>query len=131
MTSQDASTNEPLGIARDIQAQAALVGFDWPEIKPVFDKIHEEIGEIQEALEEGTRDHARRELGDLLFAVVNLSRFLDADPSRELARATQRFRERFAKVKAELAREGRNLEDCTLEEMDAVWNRIKATERGS
>lgn len=128
MTSQDASTNEPLCVARDIQAQAALVGFDWPEIKPVFEKIHEEIGEIQDALEEGARDDARRELGDLLFAVVNLSRFLEADPSGELTLATQRFRERFAKVKAELAREGRKLEECSLEEMDAVWNRVKAAE---
>jgi uncharacterized protein YabN with tetrapyrrole methylase and pyrophosphatase domain len=125
-SSQSQSAKDPLRIARDIQAQAALVGFDWPEIKPVFEKIYEEIGEIQEALGQNRRDLAQRELGDLLFAVVNLSRFLDADPSRELDDATQRFVERFAKVKAELERDGRRLEDCSLEEMDDVWNRIKA-----
>ncbi|MFO7973176.1 MAG: MazG nucleotide pyrophosphohydrolase domain-containing protein [Candidatus Hydrogenedentota bacterium] len=128
LTSGVKSANDPLHVARDSQAQAALVGFDWPEIKPVFDKIHEEISEIQEALGDDRPDLARGELGDLLFAVVNLSRFLDADPSHELAEATQRFLERFGKVKAELERAGRKIEDCSLEEMDDVWNRIKADE---
>ncbi|HOD48594.1 MAG TPA: MazG nucleotide pyrophosphohydrolase domain-containing protein [Candidatus Hydrogenedentes bacterium] len=128
MSDQPQSANDPIGAAWDIQMHAARMGFDWPEISPVFEKIHEEIGEIKAALSEQRPDHARRELGDLLFAVVNLSRFLNADPGRELTHASQRFLERFAKMKKELERAGRAIEDCSLEEMDQAWNRVKAAE---
>ncbi len=123
-----AESNDALREAGAIQREAASTGFDWPEIAPVFDKIREELDEVCEAVQAGDAEQARRELGDLLFAVVNLSRFLDADPASELAGTTDRFRERFSRMRSELEGSGRVLEDCTLAEMDAVWDRMKAAE---
>ncbi|MBI2433550.1 MAG: hypothetical protein HYV26_11830 [Candidatus Hydrogenedentes bacterium] len=81
--------------------------------------------EIREAVAADDFDHARRELGDLLLITVNLARFLDTDPAEALRAATARFSARFSALKREVAREGRTVEACTLEELDAVWNRIK------
>lgn len=118
--------SDPLQQAWDIQRDAAAVGFDWPDIQGVFDKLHEEIAEIHEALARGDREHARHEVGDLLFSVVNLARFLSADPGEELRRTNERFTRRFDMVKTEIARTGRAVQDCTLRELDAVWDAIKA-----
>jgi ATP diphosphatase len=121
--------NDPLQNALEIQEDAARVGFDWPDIAPVFDKILEELDEVREALAHGEPGDARRELGDLLFAVVNLARFLNTDPSRELESTNQRFLARFGKVKDTLEQAGRRIEDCSLEEMDQAWQRVKDAER--
>lgn len=117
--------SDPLRDAHAIQAEAALKGFDWPDISGVFEKVQEEIGEIQEALEEGNLAHAKKELGDLLFAVVNLSRFLDAVPWEELHGANERFNERFVLLKADFDAQGRRMESCSLAELDLVWERVK------
>jgi len=101
------------------------MGFDWPDIAGVFEKVREELGEIEAALAAGDVPHARRELGDVMFAVVNLGRFLGADPAAELARTNRRFLRRFDLLKRYLREEGRRVEDCTLEELDAVWTRAK------
>lgn len=131
MTDQPRHVNDPLRGAYEIQKDAASLGFDWPDIAPVFDKILEELDEIRDALCDGAPNDARRELGDLLFAVVNLSRFLNADAARELDATNRRFLARFGKVKDELERAGRRIQDCSLEEMDQVWQRVKAAERSA
>ncbi len=108
-----------------IQQDAAGLGFDWPDISGVLDKTEEELGEIRAALADGDRDHARRELGDLLLAAVNLGRFLDIRPARALAEANQRFSRRFAALQKELRREGRDIQSCSLDELEAIWQRVK------
>jgi ATP diphosphatase len=129
VTAQSRLLNDPLQNAVEIQLDAARVGFDWPDIAPVFDKILEELDEIRDALAHGQPDDVRRELGDLLFAVVNLARFVNADPSRELEATNHRFLARFGKVRDALEQAGRRIEDCSLEEMDQVWQRVKNAER--
>lgn len=120
--------SDPLTEATIIQTDAAAVGFDWPDVTGVFDKLHEEIAEVREALARGDHEHARHEVGDLLFSVVNLARFLAANPGEELRRTNARFTRRFAMVNQELARTGRAIETCTLAELDSIWDKIK--ERG-
>lgn len=111
--------------AWNIQTKAASQGFDWSHVADVIDKVREELEEIQRALKRGDPDHARRELGDLLFAAVNLARFLEADPTQELLHANGRFTDRFAKLTVEVQRSGDDLAQCSIEELDAVWDRIK------
>ncbi len=121
-------TRDALAAACDAQRAAALVGFDWPDARGVFAKVEEEIGELREALDEGDIAHARTELGDLLFAVVNLSRFVPGDPGEELSRATARFERRFSLLREALVRQGRAIESCTLDELDLVWEEVKRLE---
>ena len=108
-----------------IQEEVSALGFDWPSIDGVFAKVREELGEIELAWTSGEHEHARRELGDLLFATVNLARFLKTDPRAELHRTNQRFMRRFSLLKELLQHEGRIVEECSLEELDAVWDRAK------
>ena len=114
-----------LGASRAIQSDASALGFDWPGVSGVLDKVREEVAEIEEAARAGDLEHARCELGDLLFATVNLARFLDGDPGEELHKANLRFVERFDMLKEEIAHEGRAIADCTLAELDVVWERVK------
>ena len=126
--------------AFQIQARASRVGFDWPQnregVHQVMDKVREEIGELTEAYgarqdESGAGEHdaARRhledEMGDVLFALVNLARFLKVNPEDTLRRATDRFADRFHFVEAEAARTGRTLQSMTLAEMDVLWEEAK------
>jgi len=101
------------------------LGFDWPDISGVFEKVHEELGEIADAWRNGDRDEAQRELGDVLFAIVNLARFLGTDPRKELRDANARFTERFEKLKKAVHEQGLVMRECTLEQLDAVWERVK------
>lgn len=110
------------------QTGAAAVGFDWPEVEGVLAKAREEVSEVEAACRQRDLPHARRELGDLLFTAVNLSRFLDADPAVELDLATERFRTRFAAVEAEFTEANRPMRECSLEELDAAWDRVKERE---
>lgn len=121
----DESSGDPLHESWLIQEEASGMGFDWPDVSGVFDKVHEELREIQEALAAGDAVHARRELGDVLFAVVNLGRFLGASPSGELHRTNVRFSRRFSLLREEMARDGRIMNECTLAELDEVWDRVK------
>ena len=116
-------------MARVIQEDASALGFDWPDITGVLDKVREETLEIEHALAKGDCEHARDELGDLLFSAVNLSRFLDADPCGALHRTTQRFQRRFALVKREFADKNLVMRDLPLEELDAAWERAKSHEK--
>ena len=108
-----------------IQAEAAAMGFDWPEVGGVLDKLAEELEEIRGALAEKDAAQAKRELGDLLLASVNLARFLGADPTRALAEATLRFENRFAALRAELEKTGATIESCTPGALEGLWRQVK------
>ena len=111
-----------------VQKKAARVGFDWDDVSGAFDKLDEESEELREAYRQGDPSHIREELGDLLFAVTNISRFLDVDPEDALNATTQKFINRFSYVEQSAAQEGRRLEDMTLAEMDALWEEAKTKE---
>ena len=127
--------------AYQIQARAARVGFDWPQSEAGFEqilaKVTEEIGELREALtlsparteskfnRPHTSEEIENELGDLLFSLVNLARFLKANPEDALRRATNRFIDRFHLVEAQATEKGRSLTDMTLAEMDELWDEAK------
>jgi nucleoside triphosphate diphosphatase len=114
--------------AAKLQRRAARVGFDWPAAKPIFDKIAEEIAELRDAMNEGA-DRIEDELGDLLFAVVNLARKLDRDPEQALRRACRKFDRRFRRVETLLAAEGKVPGSANLEEMETKWQWAKREER--
>lgn len=108
-----------------LQKRAARVGFDWPEIAQVVDKIAEEARELTEAAPEDRFE----EYGDLLFVMANLARHLDIDPEAALRAANDKFTRRFRFIEAALAAQGRRPGDSDLAEMDALWNAAKASER--
>jgi ATP diphosphatase len=114
--------------ALKLQQKASRVGFDWNDPKAVLAKIREEICEIEAALTEDDRAQAGAEVGDLLFAVVNLGRHLDADPEAVLRATNQKFERRFASIEAALAARGLTPVQSNLSEMDALWNAVKAEE---
>ena len=113
--------------AAKLQRRAARVGFDWPEVAPVFEKIEEEIAELRQAMNESA-DRIEDELGDLLFAVVNLARKLDRDPEQVLRRACRKFERRFRRVEALLAEDGRRPGSASLDDMEAKWQWAKREE---
>jgi MazG family protein len=106
--------------------KAAKVGFDWQDHEQIFDKIQEEIGELKEAMGGKTKDDISGEVGDLLFAVVNLARRIDVEPETALKTTNRKFRQRFMFIEDELKAAGRELTDASLEEMDELWNKAKA-----
>jgi uncharacterized protein YabN with tetrapyrrole methylase and pyrophosphatase domain len=110
------------------QDAVSATGFDWPDISGVLDKVAEELGEIRQALAEHNPEHARKELGDLLLATVNVARFLEANPAEELRRATNRLCGRVEKVRLLCAARGIDMQSCTLCELDALWNEVKSQE---
>jgi ATP diphosphatase len=121
------------GLTRAIKLQdkAAKVGFDWPSLRPVFDKLREELAELEEAVAQQREDRASisEELGDLLFVVANVARHLQIDPEAALRAANQKFVHRFGAVERSLAALGRTPAQSSLEEMDALWNEAKLSEK--
>ncbi|UWR16944.1 nucleoside triphosphate pyrophosphohydrolase [Sulfitobacter sp. M368] len=117
--------------AYKLQKRAARVGFDWPETTQVLDKIKEEAAELVEAQNELTPDQIEEEFGDLMFVMANLGRHLNLDPEAALRRANAKFTKRFEGVEAKLAAIGKTPAQSNLEEMDAMWNDIKADERAA
>jgi len=115
--------------AEKVTERAARVGFDWEVPAQVLGKIREELAETEEAIGLGDAGKIEEELGDLLFAVVNLARKLKVEPEVALRRATGKFSRRFRALEKVLQARGRKFEDCTLAEMDAVWDEVKAGER--
>jgi len=109
--------------AEKIQKKAAKVGFDWPTIDGALDKVKEETGEVLEALDR--QEGVKEELGDLLFAVVNVARFAGVDPEEALAGSCDKFISRFDYVEQAATEKGQLLKDMTLEEMDALWDEGK------
>jgi tetrapyrrole methylase family protein/MazG family protein len=107
------------------QKKASSVGFDWPDLAGVFDKIEEELLELRHAAAEESRERQQDELGDLLFAVVNASRFLKADPEEALAGTNRKFAARFKYIEEQLRISGRTFEQTDLLEMEAWWQEAK------
>ncbi len=114
--------------SRRIQEKAASVGFDWKEAKPIISKVYEELDEVKDAVEKKQQDQIEMELGDLIFAVVNLSRFYDVDPESALKKSTNKFIRRFNQIEKKIDESGGSIEDSDLETMDKIWNQIKETE---
>jgi len=114
--------------AQRLQQKASYAGFDWDKVEQVWDKIHEEILELKEAQSNNTKEHIAEEIGDVLFSVVNLARFLDIPAEDALRRTNKKFTDRFSQVEAELKKRGKMVEDSSLEEMDAIWNEAKQNE---
>jgi ATP diphosphatase len=115
--------------ALKLQQKAGKVGFDWNDPMAVLAKIREEADEIEAAIRAGERGHAAAEVGDLLFAVVNLARHLDADPEAVLRTTNRKFERRFASIERTLAARGKSPRESTLAEMDALWDEAKAAEK--
>lgn len=112
-----------------LQKRAARVGFDWPEIGQVVDKITEEANELAEARDKMTEAEVFEEFGDMLFVMANLARHLGIEPEEALRAANSKFTRRFNAVEAELRARGKQPEDSNLAEMDALWNQVKAAEK--
>ena len=109
-----------------IQEKASKVGFDWDDEKPVYDKILEEINELKTNITEGkSENEIESEFGDVLFSLVNYSRFLKINPEDALRRTIKKFRERFQKIEEYARNNQLELENMTLEEMDVIWNKSK------
>ena len=115
--------------ALKLQAKAGKVGFDWNDPLAVLAKIREEADEIEAELAAGNRAAAAAEVGDLLFAVVNLARHLDADPEATLRATNDKFERRFGAIERALAAVGKTPREATLKEMDALWDAAKAAEK--
>jgi nucleoside triphosphate diphosphatase len=115
--------------ALKLQNKAGQVGFDWNDPRAVLAKIREEANEIEAALDDMDRAHAATEVGDLLFAVVNLARHLEADPESVLRGTNLKFERRFASIERALASQGKKPQDATLAEMDALWDAAKEEEK--
>jgi MazG family protein len=111
--------------AQQIASRAAGVGFDWENPEQVLEKLHEELGEFQEARRHASHDEIEDELGDLLFVLVNLARFVKVDPEQALRRTNAKFRERFGYIERQLAERGRKLEDSNIAEMEELWQQAK------
>jgi ATP diphosphatase len=115
--------------ALKLQERAAKVGFDWSAPEPILDKIEEEVDELRVALREGDKSKVGDELGDLIFAVVNIGRHVKADPEQALRGTNTKFRRRFNHIETVLDAEGESLEAASLERMEEIWQAAKAIER--
>lgn len=115
--------------ALKLQERAAKVGFDWSEPAPILDKIEEEVAELREALRNDDKRAVADELGDLIFALVNIGRHVGADPEMALRGTNTKFRNRFSHIEETLAANGESIEEATLERMEELWQAAKAIER--
>ena len=111
--------------ADKVQLRAARVGFDWPDIKPVWSKLDEEIAEVHEAMHSGDKQAIEDEIGDLLFTAVNLARHAGVDSEAALRKATRKFEQRFRRVEVYCKDDGQALSDKTLNELDGLWDKAK------
>jgi tetrapyrrole methylase family protein/MazG family protein len=116
--------------AHKITEKAARVGFDWEHVDQVFAKVMEELHEFEETMTEGNQERMEAELGDLLFAIVNLGRFLAINPEDALRKTIARFATRFAHIEESLHQKGQALQDTSLAEMDRLWDEAKELEQG-
>jgi ATP diphosphatase len=115
--------------AQKLQKKAALVGFDWNDAGPVFDKIEEELNEVREAVKDQSFVEQEEELGDLLFAVVNLTRHLGVDAETALRRGNEKFSRRFKSIEKHLSQRQQCVEETPLQELELLWQQVKAAEK--
>ena len=118
-----------LAKANLVQKRVARAGFEWDEISGVVDKLDEERAEVKEAMAQKDAAAIREELGDLMFSVVNLSRYLGHEPEELLNENIAKFMRRFQCLENRLYAEGREIETCSLDELETVWNAVKTAER--
>jgi MazG family protein len=115
--------------AHQISSRAARVGFDWPDVEGIFDKLQEEVRELKEVLstegEETRRERLEDEIGDMLFVIVNIARYLKIDSESALKRANRKFKSRFRFMESELTKQGKSLEGTSLDDMEALWQKAK------
>jgi uncharacterized protein YabN with tetrapyrrole methylase and pyrophosphatase domain len=112
--------------AAQIASKAARSGFDWDNVEQVIEKLHEELGELDEARRVKTDPaEIEGEIGDLLFVIVNMARFLKVDPEQALRKTNAKFRRRFGHVEAGLRDQGQALKDSSIDEMEALWQEAK------
>jgi MazG family protein len=131
------STKAPaLMEAHQISTKVARVGFDWTQIKDIFEKLQEEVGELREAIskhadsqDEADHAHVREEIGDLLFVVTNIARRLNVEPEAALKLSNRKFRRRFSHIENRLREQDRKFEETTLEELEGLWQEAKRMER--
>lgn len=131
---QKSQTESMLSIPREFpalmradkaQKKASKVGFDWDSVDGAFDKISEELAELKTAVAKGDKNNMREELGDLLFSVVNVSRFIGVDSEEALTNSTDKFIDRFSKVEKMAEEKGLNMRETEPEELDKLWNLAK------
>ncbi|MGB8602126.1 MAG: MazG family protein, partial [Rhizomicrobium sp.] len=116
--------------AAKLQKRASAVGFDWHNARKVLDKVAEEAAEVVEAADNGTdQAHVEEEVGDLLFVMANLARHLKVDPEKALRGANAKFIRRFNYIERNVKAQGRRLEQASLDEMEALWQEAKLTEK--
>lgn len=108
-----------------LQEKARQVGFEWENKEQVWQKVEEETNELHAAVAKGEKDKIEDEFGDLVFSLINYARFLRIDPENALERTNKKFIDRFTKMETEALKQSKNLDEMTLEEMDAIWNTIK------
>lgn len=114
-----------LSMATRITQRVSEVGFDWPDLKGLLDKLDEEKGELREALTSGDRERIQDEIGDLLFVMVNLARWVGIDPDRALRKTIRKFIRRFQYIETSFQREGRSIFQSSLPEMEDLWEEAK------
>ncbi|MFQ5827716.1 MAG: nucleoside triphosphate pyrophosphohydrolase [Candidatus Methylomirabilia bacterium] len=117
--------------AQRLQSKAARVGFDWASPEAAWEKVKEEVGEVEQALTRGEHARVRQEIGDLLFSLVNVVRLLELDAEESLREATEKFRRRFVRMEADITGSGRSLSETPLAELDRVWERVKTSDGGN
>ncbi len=111
--------------AQQVASRAAGAGFDWENAEQVIEKLHEELAEFEEARRKASAEELEDELGDLLFVLVNLARFVKVDPEQALRKTNAKFRRRFGYIERRLAEQGKKFEDSNIEEMEALWQEAK------
>ncbi len=114
--------------AMRLQEKAKQTGFEWDNTTQVWDKVKEEVGELEEVVNTGNQDEMEAEFGDVLFSLVNYSRFINIDAENALERTNKKFQRRFQQMEALALEQGRHLNDMNLTEMDTLWNKVKAME---
>lgn len=115
--------------AMRLQEKAKQTGFEWDNTEQVWDKVKEEVNELETAVKSGNINDMEDEFGDVMFSLVNYSRFLNIDAENALERTNKKFQRRFQAMETLALEQGRTLNDMTLTEMDTLWNKVKATEQ--
>lgn len=114
-----------------MQDKARAVGFDWEKKEDVWKKVDEEMGEFKEAMAGGSKDEAENELGDVLFSIINAARLYNLEPDTALEKTCKKFRSRFGYLEQQTIKQGKNLKDMSLEQMDRYWDEAKSLEKKS